>query len=594
MLFPQLNEVATQRMYCEEFMGYNHNLRIQDGQFYDMKNLSSDAYPLLTTRKKRGSVFQMTKPHGIVAKDALAWVDGTDLYYNNEKIEGIVLTDTDKTMIGMGAYLVIWPDKFYINTEDLTEYGYLENSWSNAAGISVTFSICRPDGEAYNVKTTGKTAPESPENGDIWLDTSGSTHVLKIYAANSSMWSQVATVYTKISANGIGQGFKTGDGVYIAGCEATGEQVSDELKKQVKELNGSKLLFDKGDNYIVVIGLLDQTYTQTTVNAGELTVKRRVPAMDYITEAGNRLWGCKYGVVDGKVVNEIYCCKLGDFKNWECYQGVSTDSYAASVGSDGVWTGAITHMGYPLFFKENCVHKVYPSNTGAHQIVETQLRGVQKGSARSLTIVNEVVYYKSPIDICAYDGSLPQSISDAFGGLMYSDAVGGALGDKLYMTMKNTAGVSEMFVLDTENGIWSKEDGIKASGFAKKGQDLYYIDADTKKLMSITGQQGSLEDDFEWFAETGNIGYSYPDNKYISRFNIRINLETFATVGVSIQYDSDGVWQLKGRMTGKGIKTFTLPVPPRRCDHMKIKLEGKGGMTLYSIAKILEIGSDIK
>ena len=164
--------------------------------------------------------------------------------------------------------------------------------------------------------------------------------------------------------------------------------------------------------------------------------------MDYITEAGNRLWGCKYGVVDGKVVNEIYCCQLGDCKNWECYQGVSTDSYATSVGSDGVWTGAITHMGYPLFFKENCVHKVYPSNTGAHQIVETQLRGVQKGSARSLTIVNEVVYYKSPIDICAYDGSLPQSISDAFGGLMYSDAVGGALGDKLYMTMKNTAGVS--------------------------------------------------------------------------------------------------------------------------------------------------------
>lgn len=57
MLFPQLNEVATQRMYCEEFMGYNHNLRIQDGQFYDMKNLSSDAYPLLTTRKNAAVLF---------------------------------------------------------------------------------------------------------------------------------------------------------------------------------------------------------------------------------------------------------------------------------------------------------------------------------------------------------------------------------------------------------------------------------------------------------------------------------------------------------------------------------------------------------
>ena len=67
--------------------------------------------------------------------------------------------------------------------------------------------------------------------------------------------------------------------------------------------------------------------------------RRSVPEMDFVIESGNRLWGCKYGVVDGKAVNEIYASKLGDFKNWNCYAGRSTDSYVATRGSDGPFTG---------------------------------------------------------------------------------------------------------------------------------------------------------------------------------------------------------------------------------------------------------------
>ena len=57
------------------------------------------------------------------------------------------------------------------------------------------------------------------------------------------------------------------------------------------------------------------------------------------------------------MVNELYACKLGDFKNWNCFLGISTDSYVASVGTDGPWTGAVTYLGNPIFFKETCLHK---------------------------------------------------------------------------------------------------------------------------------------------------------------------------------------------------------------------------------------------
>ena len=62
----------------------------------------------------------------------------------------------------------------------------------------------------------------------------------------------------------------------------------------------------------------------------------------------------------------------------------STDSYAATRGSDGPFTGAADYLGSPLFFKEDCIERVYPSAAGAHQIVTVRCPGVRKGSGRSL------------------------------------------------------------------------------------------------------------------------------------------------------------------------------------------------------------------
>jgi hypothetical protein len=62
---------------------------------------------------------------------------------------------------------------------------------------------------------------------------------------------------------------------------------------------------------------------------------------------------------------------------------------------------------------------------------------------------------------------------------------------------------------------------------------------------------------------------------------------------VYVQYDSDGNWIRKGEMHGKGTRTFLLPIVPQRCDHMNIKIEGKGDVKIISLAKILEEGGDI-
>ena len=400
--------------------------------------------------------------------------------------------------------------------------------------------------------------------------------MLKQYSTTNAMWVSIATTYIKISATGLGKPFSVGDGVTISGVSA------------VDDLNNTMIVWDKGDNYIVVTGILERVTTQEA----PITVARRMPNMDFVVESGNRLWGCRYGTdVNGNMVNEIYASKLGDFKNWNSFAGISTDSYTATVGTDGQFTGAITHLGSPLFFKETCMHKVY-GNSLPFGIQDTACRGVQKGCGGSLAIVNEVLYYKSRSAVCAYDGSLPVEISTALGEVNYSDAVAGAVGNKYYISMKD-GGAYHLFVYDTAKGMWHREDNTQATAFCACRGDLYFIDAADRKIKTVMGTGTQDSAPVKWMAETGIIGTDSPDKKYISRLDVRMSISLGTMVDFYIQYDSDDKWDMLFSVDGHSLRSFTIPVRPQRCDHFKLRMVGNGPAKVYSICKNIEQGSEV-
>ena len=577
MKLPKLKELNTHREMVDVFKGYNHNLRIGEGEFYDMKNLSSDNYPILSPRPKRGIYATPNKPQGMVAKDALCYVDGGDFIINEYRVHmGLSVDEKPKTLISMGAYVIIMPDKKYINTANLEDYGNIEVAVVTSA--STTFELCKVDGVGYGNVVTQDTAPTDPKNMDLWIDTSETPHQLKQYSSTTDMWSAIATTYIKISSPGIGKPFSVNDGVTIEGVE------------KLTDLNASMVIWAKGDDFIVVTGILDQVTTQNT----SISITRRMPNMDFIIESENRLWGCRYGAaINGEMVNEIYASKLGDFKNWNCFMGISTDSYAATVGTDGQFTGAITHLGYPLFFKENCLHKVYGNYPANYQIQTTACRGVQKGCERSLAIVNEVLYYKARSGICAYDGSLPQEMSSALGDISYNNAVGGVLGNKYYISMSDAGEKYHLFVYDTKKGMWHREDETQAVDFCNCRGDLYYIDHADNQIKTVKGTGVAETDAISWEAITGIIGTDSPDKKYISRMDVRMSLQVGTRVVFSVEYDSSGVWESLFMMAGTSLQSFAVPIRPKRCDHLRLRIEGLGDAKIYSICKTVEQGSDV-
>lgn len=580
MLYPTLTEQATERKMVDTFRGYNHNLRIGSGEFYDMENMSSVSYPVLSPRGKRGIYAEPGNAAGLIAKDSLCYIDGRYFVMDEYRIDMGLSTeekDLPKDLISMGAYVIILPDKKYINTADITDFGNIEAEVSTTG--TVTFELCKLDGTSYEEMTVSATEPTAPENMAVWLDTSTTPNSLKQFSETSGTWAAIASTYIKINADGIGEAFEVYDGVNISGIES----------EELAALNGTMIVQAKGDDYIIVTGIINTVITQDAA----VTVKRQMPNMDFVTEANNRLWGCRYGVaVNGEVVNEIYASKLGDFKNWNCFMGLSTDSYAASCGTDGAFTGAITHLGYPLFFKETCLHKVYGNYPANFQIQTTVCRGVQRGCERSLAIVNEVLYYKARSAVCAYDGSLPAEMSTALGEETYSDAVAGAHGNKYYISMKDASGNYHLFVYDTAKGMWHREDNTRALAFCSCRGEMYFIDEGDGKIKTVFGIGTPEDGAVKWMAETGVLGTDSPDKKYVSRITFRMALEVGTRITIEAEYDSSGVWERLSSMTGMSLRSFPISVRPKRCDHLKLRIKGEGPAKIYSFVKTVEEGSD--
>lgn len=369
--------------------------------------------------------------------------------------------------------------------------------------------------------------------------------------------------------------FNIGDAVTISGAEKHFENNKTII---IREIDGDYLRFY--ENSFVIDEGGDQE--------ASLTISRTMPELDFICENENRLWGCKG--------DTIYASKLGDIFNWNVFDGVATDSYAVAVGSAGDFTACCGYLGYPCFFKEEHIYKVYGSKPSDFQVMGSASLGVEAGSGQSCAIAGETLFYLSRAGIVAYSGGIPQNISSPFGTERYRNAVAGGDGTKYYISMEDTAGICQLFVFDTKTKLWHREDEKKIVGFAWD-KELYFLDSTGKLWLwgnARSVPEGAVsEGAFESYAEFGDFVEKDPNKKGTSKLQLRIELEAGAEANVYIQFDSDGVWRKVRTLTADVKKSYYLPIIPRRSDHFRIKIVGKGMWRLYSLVRENYSGSEL-
>ena len=269
------------------------------------------------------------------------------------------------------------------------------------------------------------------------------------------------------------------------------------------------------------------------------------------------------------------------------------DSYAASQGTDGEWTGCAAYSTHLLFFKEDYIHKVYGSKPSTYQIETAQCHALEKGSDKSIAIVNEAVIYKSRLGIMAYAGGVPQLISDNFGTDVYKDAVAGTDGIKYYVSVLRD-GSPNLLVFDVERFLWHKEDSVRARDFVyHNGKLLFIDDADNVIYEMASAKPMASEKDIEWMAELGPFDEYLEDKKVYSRLKMRLKLEDESSLTISIRID-DGAWERVVMIDSDQDRTQAVPIVPRRCDKFSVKFEGKGRCRIDSLVRTYRQGTSRK
>ena len=562
------------RTSVNAFGGYDRRGDTHEGNFFDMNNMTGDSYPYLQTRKKRGEIqlsgervfdiFSLDIGYdGKIVKNALiadcenrikayfednGTVCAHDLFNTTS-----TLSKKEKCTCVSGTCIYFFPDNVYYNVMD-SSVGVLQHSVSYALGIhsdayyELALEPCGSDGE-----DSTDTSPYRRFRRSCY----------KIINGEKGDF---------ISHLSFSRGFKVGDTVKISGLKSL-------------PLNRSYSIVGFSSDYTSLVVEASETLVQSE---DTVYISRDVPQMDYVVSAGNRLWGCRYGRdAYGNCVNEIYASALGDPSNWYKFCGASTDSWSASVGVGGAFTGAVCLDGYPVFFKEDAIIKVYGSYPSEFTLKETRQRGIEAGSSKSAVFVDDDLYYKTYSGIVRYDGGMPVNIDAPLGGELYKNAVAGSADGKYYVSMENREGDRVLFVYDKALRLWHKEDTLPIVSFARCGDRLYCL-ANDSRILSLSEQQGLIsEESVEWMCESVRLGYELPDRKYVAALTLRLRAEEGACVTVETEYDSNGIWHRSARVAGDG-KARLIWLRPRRCDHFRLRLSGVGNCTLCYMTKELE------
>ncbi len=573
MRFPKLSRISAKVSTHNTFGGYRHGERVPFGEWREMKNMSSEHAPALSVRAPRGVFATPTAAAGLARYDTLLYVDGTDLVVNGAHIDLSLTVDGGmKQLIRMGAYVIVMPDKRYVNLADLTDCGAIE---AHVTASEVEITPCRADGTFYTRVTVSPAEPEKPAQGEsvAWLDTSRSPRALLEYSAILNGWIELEKTYLRVRAANIGAPFSAGDGVRFSGLPDGAD--------------GYYTLVHCERDALVIAARPIEGQTLDT-----LTLAREMPEMDFVTEAGNRLWGCRYGIAaNGEPVNEIYASALGDFRNWHVFDGLASDAYVCGVGSDGAFTGAVTYLGTPVFFKERFLHRVAGSYPATYQVVSTPVHGVKRGSEESIALLGDALLYHGEDGVYLYDGSLPRLVSAPLGTRRFECAAAGALGDKYYISMRDKSDDGwNLFVFDAARSLWHREDDTRAKCFCEVRGELYFIDG-TGRILTVKGRGTPVEERVPFLVESGVIGMDDPARRYLSRLHVRMSLGAGARVTISAQYDSCGEFCELFSTRSRAFRGYTAVLRPRRCDHLRLRIEGEGDVKIFAVTLFEEGGN---
>ena len=622
------------------FSGINRNPAAGDGSVFDTENMTSDQMPYLAPRKPRYRLGRYLGFNGMIGHDGLYMVLNDSAYKDGEYIGKLGNPLTERIFADMDDRIVVFPDKVMIRTDgQKSEPEDVE--WPDetviAVGIQVDFNDHEITNRRVNFEEKGLHAGQTvtisgssvKENNREAVITAVDQYTLE-FAAGTFTTLNDETIdltlnFEKTTPQGgqivpmeieLHKAVRFADGTYggeaaegntlrsgEAGAvswvwEQTGLKVGDAVKIVgqnieygpliIREMEGPELRFYENS-------------FETTEEYVDVTITKDVPDLDGIFSHENRLWGWKGST--------IYASKLTDPTNFYVEDGLTDDSWSVDLGGAGSILGGIVYQGYPMFFKEDAIYRVYGDRASQYRTMRVGTLGVREGCGKSLAVAGEILYYFSRAGFTAFDGGTARPMHTTFGDMIVTDAVAGSDGVRYFVSLKQARNESlwALWVYDTQWSAWFREDLSEVTCFANDRGNLYYqiggglsrpnyglwIDGRSPGIPKNAEKETNIVSKVEFGMFTGanwtaGRNTANPNMKGTAKILLRLTMKAGSRVVVRAKFEGEPwkvIKEILGPESGETTKSYYLPAVSR-CDNYRIKIEeGEGEWMLHSLTR---------
>ena len=349
------------------------------------------------------------------------------------------------------------------------------------------------------------------------------------------------------------------------------------------------------ENVQITHGLTSEIKQVANVSGNKATITAFIPVVnmwytfrlledpDFCCEWNNRLW-C---VSSDKQL--IFASVQGKPDDFLSEMGLSTGAFQVTIGDIEPFTGMTKFESSILFFKQNRIYKILGSSPKNYELFSYEMEGVKSGCHKSICTIGGILYYVGLHGVYAYSGGSPVLISSNLGNMEMENAVGGTDGERYFLSFESN-GADYFFTYEPKYNIWMKNESIKVTDFARKGEETYYLDGREKTVYKMNS--GDTPDNMEWYAQFTPFYETIEGKKRYSKLIIRADVSKKAYMSVKIRADG-GVWTEVGIIKGNTQNTQTMRIPITRCDKFELRLEGQGKCTIHEILREFDLGSDV-
>ena len=575
----------------KSFGGADRRVSACDGTIFDMTNMTSDYYPVLSTRGLRA----LYEDYNVVmSKLGMDWEDGIA--------------------------------KTLMNVCDVSDVPYYVFRYYNYESqiVSLSVAMVNNDGEVKNIKIYEKSAPTYSDAVQcfdrvqavafnnkmlvihnefaicVYYDGNMLVHERIDYSwlahendmNDAMLWHTSDRTYLQIKLKRFTiedlihqqDTLCVRDPGYVAGRKETEYYLTVINKSHVQDLDEDECLLLECELNSDVGASRDpdddKEYDPST-SYTYYSIMHKVPHLEHVCVCRDRIWGT--------IGNEIYSCSSGEYRNWYRYDNTAADSFYAEIGAVSCFTGIASYAGSVYFFTREDVYRMYGTTPDAFSLVALGTYGIEESESRSFAVASQTMFYNSAMGPVCFNGSNAVLIGSSLGLDAPKNVVGAGVGSKYYMAKED-----KLYVYDARYGTWQIHSvpmnifDIGVFGgrvIVFEGLQAEYLDKTEGEEISPFDNALHSRVEFADISEGGIYGVCPME------FTLLASLEEGAELSLSISCNGGEFTQLWSTTeTGKHIHSIRFS-PKTRCDYYRLRLDGVGEWKLYSLARSYSVNA---